>query len=84
MPTSFLLIALWASLLITFMVAHPSPTSPLSWLLIGSAMFVGVLYMHLSNREKERSQRATHERLKELKELVGDRDTESDATKGRE
>ena len=68
--TSLLLVAVWAALLIIFMVVRPSPTSPLSWVLIGSAMFVGVLYMQRSSQESRQSEHATLAWLQQVHELV--------------
>jgi hypothetical protein len=68
--TPLLLIAIWAGLLIAFMIVRPSPTSPLSWALIGSAMFVGVLYMQRSSQESRQTERATLEWQKQVYDLV--------------
>jgi len=73
-----LLIAAWASLLIIFMVTRPSPASPFSWMLIASAMLVGVLYMQLSNQESMRTQRATLAFLDEVHALVDVHDYQDD------
>ena len=53
-----LLISMWAALLIVFMVARPAPDSPLFWLLFGSAMLCGALYMRASHRDSRQTQRA--------------------------
>ena len=76
--TSLLLIAIWASLLIIFMVVRPSPTSPLSWALIGSAMFVGVLYMQRSSQESRQTELATLAWLQQVYELVDVHDYRDD------
>ena len=76
--TPLILVAAWAGLLIIFMVVRPSPTSPLSWVLIGSAMFVGVLYMQLSSHEGRQTERATVAWLHQLYELVDVHDYRDD------
>ena len=51
-------IAIWAALLIAFMVLRPSPDSRLFWLLIVSAVTPGAVYMVLSpSREQTESAR---------------------------
>ena len=60
------------------MVARPSPSSPLSWLLIASAMLVGVLYMQRSNSESVRTQRAALAWLEAVHQLVDVHDYRDD------
>ena len=76
--TSLLLIAVWASLLIIFMVVRPSPTSPVSWALIGLAMYVGVLYMQRSSQESRQTEHATLAWLHQVHELVDVHDYQDD------
>ena len=76
--TSLILIATWASLLIIFMVVQPSPTSPLSWALIGLAMYAGVLYMQRSSQESRQIEHATLAWLQQLHELVDVHDYQDD------
>ena len=76
--TPLLLVAIWASLLIIFMVVRPSPTSPVSWILIGSAMFVGVLYMQRSSQESGQTERATVAWLQQVHDLVDVQDYRDD------
>jgi hypothetical protein len=65
-----LLISMWAALLIVFMVARPAPDSPLFWLLFGSAMLCGALYMRASHRDSRQTQRAIGDWLKHVHALV--------------
>jgi hypothetical protein len=65
-----LFVTIWAAILITFMVARPSPYSSLFWLLVASATLFGGLYMLLSHRESRRTQRATLTWLRQIDELV--------------
>lgn len=76
--TQLLLIGAWASLLIIFMVMRPSPASPVSWVLIGSAMSVGVLYMHLSSQDSRQTERATLAWLQQVYDLVDVHDYQDD------
>jgi hypothetical protein len=76
--TSLILIAVWASLLIIFMVVRPSPTSPVSWALIGLAMYVGVLYMQRSSQESRQIEHATLAWLQQVHELVDVHDYRDD------
>ena len=69
-----LLVALWAGLLITFLVVRPSPGSTRFWLLTGSTIVCGGLYMLASHRENRRTQRATLTWLARISELVDVRD----------
>jgi hypothetical protein len=76
--STLVLVVIWASLLTTFMVVHPSPYSFLFWLLLGSAMLFGGLYMFLSHRESRRTQVEALAWLRKVNELVDVHDYEND------
>lgn len=73
-----LLIAIWAGLLIAFMVLRPSPDSRLFWLLIVSAVTPGALYMVLSHLESRRNQLEATAWIRRLNQLVDVHDFEDD------
>ena len=76
--STLVLVVIWASLLITFMVVRPSPYSFPFWLLLGSAALFGGLYMLLSHRESRRTQLEALAWLQKISELVDVPDYEND------
>ena len=78
MSTQLVLIATWAGLLIIFMVVRPAPYSLTFWLLLGSAVLSGGLYMLLSGRESRSTQREALAWLRKVNELVDVHDYEND------
>jgi hypothetical protein len=60
------------------MILRPSPYSLLFWLLAGSAMLFGGLYMLLTHRESSRTQHATLAWLRQVNELVDVHDFRDD------
>ena len=76
--STLLPLAVWACLLIMFMVARPSPHSALFWLLIGCAVVSGGFYMFLSAHENRRTQRETVAWLRTVNGLVDVHDYEDD------
>ena len=73
-----LLISVWAALLIVLMVARPAPDSPLFWIMVGTAMLCGGLYMRASSRDSRRTQRATTDWLQQVHSVVDVDDFEDD------
>ena len=65
-----LLVALWAGLLIAFMVVGPRPSSVLFWLLIGGAIAVGGLYMLAARRDSSRTRREWRDWSRRVAEMV--------------
>ena len=72
------LIAVWAALLVAFMSIRPSPRSLLFWMLIGSAMAVGGVYMVLSRRENAEVERSANAWNRRLRLLVDVHDFDDD------
>jgi hypothetical protein len=76
--STLLPLAVWACLLIVFMVARPSPRSTSFWMLIGCAIASGGVYMVLSTRESRRTQRETLLWSRKVDTLVDVHDHEDD------
>jgi hypothetical protein len=73
-----LLVAIWAALLIQFVVLRPRPYSFLFWLLVVSAMCFGGSYMLLSHFESRRVELEVTAWLRKLDQLVDVHDFEDD------
>ena len=73
-----LLVAIWAGLLVTFMVLRPPPSSVSFWLCVGSAMLFGGLYMVLSRRESRRTAQSIGAWQRRVDALVDVRDDVDD------
>ena len=76
--TSLVLIAIWAVLLVIFLVLDLPPRSVTFWTVIGAAILIGVMYMVLTHRDTRRSQRETAEWGRRLNELVDINDFDDD------
>jgi hypothetical protein len=72
------LIALWACLLVTFMVVRPALYTPGFWLLLGSATLSGGLHVLLSHRQSRRTRRETADCLGRMNALIHIHDYEDD------
>ena len=73
-----LLVTIWAGLLIVFMVVRPAPSSSVFWLLLGSSLLFGGLYMLVSQRESKQTQRMALAWLERVNELVDIHDFQDD------
>jgi hypothetical protein len=72
------LIGLWAALLVAFMGIRPAPSSFLFWMMIGSAMAVGGVYMFLSHRENAEVERSVSAWNRSVRHLVDVHDFDDD------